>query len=446
MTDRLRITVSGIRGIVPDALDVGTASRFASAFTSYLEEGSLAICRDNRFSSHMLQMAVVSAIIAGGLECTDFGQIPVSFLQFHMRHNGYSGGIAVSAGHNPLPWNAVILLNEGGYYLESSEGSEVFNIYEAESFKKAAWDELGRIKREKFPLEHYFQGIAKVVDRDRIRRAELKVVADPCNGVVSSFLKPFAEFFNLKLVAINNIPEKPFPHPPEPNPENASQTEAVVKAVGADLGFLFNTDGSRISFVNEKGIALSEELTVPLCLLSLKGKIKKAVTTAATSSWIDWAAEQAGIGIIRTKVGQSAVSHAMEIAESEAGGEGSGSFAFAPFSPGYDALLSLSLVLDLLAKKETSLSDLTAPFPILFQQKIKIGVPSDKTHRVMDRLEKIFEKDNPDYTDGVRINRPGAWFIIRPSSTEFILRIMIEGKNPDLVADLEEEIRERVGL
>lgn len=448
MTDRLRITVSGIRGIVPDALDVGTASRFASAFTSYLEEGSLAICRDNRSSSHMLQMAVVSAIIAGGLECTDFGRIPVSFLQFHMsrQRNRFSGGIAVSAGHNPHPWNAVILLNESGYYLESSEGSELFNIYEAESFQKADWNQLGRLKREKFPLEHYLQGIAEVVDKERIRKAGFKVVADPCNGIVSPFLKPLAEFFNLKLIAINDNPEKPFPHPPEPNSENSSQTEAVVKAVEADLGFLFNTDGSRISFVDEKGTALSEELTVPLCLLSLKGRIQKAVTTAATSSWIDWAAQQAGIKILRTKVGQSSVTHAMEISESEAGGEGSGSFAYAPFSPGYDALLALALVLDLLAKQEKHLSQLTEPFPILFQKKIKIPVSADKTYRVMDRLEEVFAKDNPDYTDGVRIKRPGAWFIIRPSSTEFILRIMIEGKNPDIIEDMEEEILERVGL
>jgi len=139
MTDRLRITVSGIRGQVPESLDVDVASRFASAFASYLEEGRVAICRDYRFSSEMLSLAAASAVLAAGLDCINFGQIPVSFLQFHLARNGCSGGLAVSAGHNPLPWNALVLLGESGYYLEATEGPEVFNIYEAGNFQKAGW-------------------------------------------------------------------------------------------------------------------------------------------------------------------------------------------------------------------------------------------------------------------------------------------------------------------
>ncbi|NOR15747.1 MAG: hypothetical protein GQ544_08585, partial [Candidatus Aminicenantes bacterium] len=109
MEDRLRISISGVRGKVPLALDVEVVSKFASAFASYVEQGRIAICRDTRFSSQMLSMAAVSAILAAGLDCTNFGQIPISFLQFFLRSGSHSGGISVSAGHNPLPWNAAVL-------------------------------------------------------------------------------------------------------------------------------------------------------------------------------------------------------------------------------------------------------------------------------------------------------------------------------------------------
>ncbi len=444
MTDRLRISVSGVRGTVPEALDVDVASRFASAFASYLESGPIAVCRDTRISSEMLSMAVMASLMAAGLGALNFDQIPVPFLQFYLGRNGCTGGIAVSAGHNPLPWNALLLLSEAGYYLEATEGPEVFNIYEAGSFKKAAWQELGRVQPQAFPLESYLDTLAGLIDRPRLQKAGFKLVADPCNGVVSPFLAPYCAHFNLDLVAINDQSSQPFPHPPEPSPENASQTQAVVKASAADLGILTNSDGSRLSLVDERGTALSEELTLPLCLLALEGKVRRAVSTVATTSLVDWAAQRAGIRLLRTRVGQSAVTHTMAAEEAEVGGEGSGSLAYLPFSPGYDGMLALTLLLDWMAARERPLSELAALFPPRVRKKLRIAVPPAQTYRVMDRLEEMFARERLDITDGIRVERPGAWFIIRPSTTEFILRIMVEGEDEDTVDAISDEIEERI--
>jgi len=448
MTDRLRISVSGVRGKVPEALDVDTASRLASSFASYLEEGRVAVCRDSRASSKMLSLAVATSLMAAGLDCIDYDLIPVPFLQYALAKGKVpcAGGIAVSAGHNPLPWNALVLLSESGYYLEATEGPEVFNILEAGEFKKAGWETLGRSIQEKFDLENYLTSLGGLIDVPRLQGCRYKVVADPCNGVASPFLAPYCDFFGLELVAINQDTDKPFPHPPEPSPENASQTEAVVKASGAQLGFLMNSDGSRLSLVDEKGEALSEELTVPLCLLALKGKVNKAISTVATSSLVEWAASRSGMQLLRTRVGQSSVTHTMAAEGALVGGEGSGSLAFLPFSPGYDGLLALTLILDWMAESGRPLSELKAQLPALFRRKIRIEVPPDRIYRVMDRLEAVFQQDAPDITDGIRVERPDAWFIIRPSTTEFILRIMIEGRDPKPVDSIEDEIRERMEL
>ncbi len=446
MKDRVRINVSGIRGEVPGALNVELVSKFSSAFVSSLEKGRVAVCRDSRNTSHMLSMAVLSSVIAGGLDCVDFGLLPTPFLQFLMGKEKHSGGIAITGGHNPDSWNAVILLDTEGDYLDISEGSEVFNIYEAGDFTKAPWKKLGYIQTMIFPMDRYFEELSRFVDADRIRKRGLKVVADPCNGAMSSFLKDFGDFFGLDLIPINDNPDKPFPHPPEPSIEHASQVEAVVGSTDADLGFLLNSDGSRISLVSEKGIGLSEEMTFPLALLSLKGRIDQAITTTVTTSWADWAAQNIGVSLSRTKVGQSSVVHVMESVGAGIGGEGSGSVCLLDFSLGYDSMMTLALILDYLAREEKSLSDLTTLFPERHMHKIKVDVPSERTYRVMDRLEEIFSPENPDYTDGIRVERKGVWFNIRPSATEFVLRITIEGENKEAVESVEDELRNRMRI
>ncbi len=444
MNDRVRITVSGIRGEVPQALNVELVSKFTSAFASYFGKGRIAFCRDSRQTSPMLAMAIFSAITAAGLDVWDFNLLPTPFLQYLMARKKCAGGIAVTGGHNPLPWNAVLLLNEQGHYLETTEGSEVFNIYESRVFKKASWKTLGRVTPAAFPLNRYLSDLGDLLDLERIRSRGFKIVADPCSGAASPFLKNFADFMNITLIAINDQPSQAFPHAPEPNAANASQAEAVVRATDADLGFLLNSDGSRLSLVDETGRALSEEMTFPLCLLSLNGRIKKAVTTHSTSALSAWAAARAGVTLIKTKVGQSSVVNMMQAEEADAGGEGSGSFVLARFSHGYDALLSLALILDFLAGKKKTLSESVSQFPRFFRKKINIAVPAAKIYKIMDRMEEIYTKEKPDTTDGICITRKDVWFHIRPSMTEFALRVIIEGSKKSSVYKVEEEIRERM--
>ena len=446
MKDRLRINISGIRGEVPGALNVEVVSKFTSAFCSALEKGRIAICRDSRSTSHMFEMAALASAIAGGLDYEVFGVLPTPFLQFLMGREKYSGGIAITGGHNPDFWNAVILLDSEGDYLDVSEGAEVFNIYESGDFTKASWRGLGQVRTRTFPMEFYLEELSRVVDAGRIRGGKYKVVADPCNGASSAYLKEFGDFFNLDLVMINDHPDKPFPHPPEPSAENASQVEAVVASTGADIGFLLNSDGSRISFVSEKGVGFSEEMTFPLVLFSLKSRVKCAVTTTVTTSWADWAAQSTGVSLCRTKVGQSSVVHIMESEGAEVGGEGSGSLCLLSFSLGYDSLLTLALILDYMAREEKALSALTVPFPERHMKKVNIAVPPERTYRVMDRLEELYSRENPDYTDGIRVERKKAWFNIRPSATEYVLRITIEGENERDVESIEDELKTRVRI
>jgi phosphomannomutase len=136
----------------------------------------------------------------------------------------------------------------------------------------------------------------------------------------------------------------------------------------------------------------------------------------------------------------------MESVGAGIGGEGSGSVCLLDFSLGYDSLMTLALILDCLAREGKSLSGLTSLFPERRMLKIKVDVPPERTYRVMDRLEEIYSKENPDCTDGIRVERKGVWFNIRPSSTEFVLRITIEGEKQEAVELVEDELRARMRI
>lgn len=441
----LRISLSGIRGKVPEGLNVSVASEFASAFATYLGEGKIGVSTDGRWSGTMLSFAVAASISACGLDVYNLSVVPTPVLQFLIGEGVFNAGLSITGGHNPEDWNALLLLNERGAYLDSIEGNEVFNIYHSKEFSKAEWDGIGKIQEYKPDFGAYLEAMGKFVHSEEIRRSGFKIVVDPCRGSGAVLLKDFAEFFNLEILTINSEIGGKFPHAPEPNPENAQQAAAVMKAVSYDAGFLLNSDASRLSLITEKGEALSEEYTFPLVALSfLEKHPSPIITTVATSRMIEYVAERFRVPVMRTKVGQSSVVHTMEATGAEIGGEGSGSVRIKGFSRAYDAFLSMAAVLDLIARKEKTLSDLAAELPKYYIKKLKFAMPVEKIYSFVHQLKEIYASENPNLADGIRVERERGWFNIRPSTTEFILRVIVEGENPQTLEELVEEINERL--
>ncbi len=441
----LRISLSGIRGRVPEGLNVAVASDFASAFATYLEKGKVGTCVDGRWSGTMLSYAVAASISACGLDVYNLSVVPTPVLQFLIGKGVFDAGISITGGHNSEDWNALLLLNEKGAYLDSIEGNEVFNIYHSKEFSKAEWDEIGKIREYNPDFEAYLESMEQFVDAEEIRSAGFKIVVDPCQGAGAILLDNFADFFNLKILTINSEVGGRFPHDPEPNPENARQAAAVVRAVSYDAGFLLNSDASRLSLITEKGEALSEEYTFPLVALSfLERQPSPIVTTVATSKMIEHVAERFGVPVMRTRVGQSSVVHTVEATGAEIGGEGSGSVCIKGFSMAYDALLSMAFILDLMAKKGRTLSELTSQLPKFHMKKLKFSMPVERIYSLVHQLKEIYASERPNLADGIRVERQRGWFNIRPSTTEFVLRVILEGETPQVLEELEEEISERM--
>ncbi len=436
----LKIGLSGVRGIVGESLTPRTVMDFAAAFGAFAEGRPIVLGRDTRIHGPMLRSACVSVLLSAGCDVVDLGVCPTPILQHAVRELRAGGGISITAGHNDIRWNALAFLSPEGTYLNPFQGAEVLDIYHVGRFRNADTDGLGTLSTTNEPIESYFGALARFLDVEAIRRARFKVVIDACAGAGAPFLAAFAARLGFDLIPINDEPNGFFPHDPEPRPRNAQQAVSVLKVIGADAGFLLNSDVSRVSLVSETGESLSEEFTFPLVASAvLARRPGPIVTSFSTSRMIEDVAGR-HCPLLRTKVGQSHIIHAALQEEAVLAGEGSGGVAAMGFQPAFDGFVTMGLVLESLATSGKRLSALVGALPRYHIVKEKIACPPARIHGVVAEVKALFGTKAIDTGDGVRIEDRTGWAQVRASSTEPMVRVIAEDRDRDKARARADEI------
>src|SRR5256886_7121904 len=125
----LKISISGVRGVIGESLTPALLTRFAQAFGTYVGSGTIVIGRDPRTSGEMVKQAVIAGLLSSGCRVIDIGMCPVPTIQLLVRHHRAHGGIAITASHNPAEWNALKFVGPGGLFLDSGQARELLDIY-----------------------------------------------------------------------------------------------------------------------------------------------------------------------------------------------------------------------------------------------------------------------------------------------------------------------------
>lgn len=426
----LKIGISGVRGIVGETMTPELVMNFASAFGTFISSQKVLLGRDTRISGPMLHSATVSSLLSTGCDVLDLGICPTPILQFMVKPLKAKGAISITAGHNDSEWNALTFINQEGTYLNVYQGEELLDIYHLERFIKASVDKLGKVEQKQDYLNTYFKALSQFLDAESIQKANLKVVIDPCNGGGAGIVDSFCHHLHCELIPVNNEPTGFFPHDPEPRPRNASEVASITKISKADVGFLLNSDVSRVSVVTEKGETLSEEYTLPLVAeYYLQKKPGAVITNHSTSRMIDDAAACLGCSVIKTKVGQS---HSIQTMIDEDGimaGEGSGGVAIREFQPAFDGFLTMGMILEMMVTKKKHLSEIVDRLPEYHIVKEKIYCPPIKAHSIIAEVKKLYSNRRIDESDGIKIKDEEGWIHIRASATEPMIRIIAESKS-----------------
>lgn len=441
---KLLFSVAGARGIVGESLDEDVVERLALAFGTIMPPGPIVIGRDTRPSGVALSRAAVHAIRATGHDCIDIGITATPTVEMAVEKLGASGGLIVTASHNPIEWNALKFLNKQGIFIDQKTSEDLYNVFTSGKFKLAGGQSLGKEQGFTQASQDHIDAILSLdeIDVEKIRGCNFTVVLDCINGAGSVIAPQLLQTLGVEVVEIDCKTDGDFHRNPEPRPENLATLAGRVVREGATIGFALDPDADRLAIVDEKGNAVSEEYTLALAidhvLASRKGPV---VVNLSTSSVIDSVARKHGVEVSRTPVGEAHVVAAMLTSDAVIGGEGNGGVIYPALHPGRDGMLAMALILQLLADQKVTPSEQIEGFPPFIIVKEKAPKRGDFSQEKISQLIQRFKPDKIDTRDGVKAVFPNGWIHLRVSNTEGVVRIIAEAASRNEVDRLVETAR-----
>ncbi len=443
----LKIGITGVRGIVGETFTPELAVDFAEAYGTYLDRGRILVCRDTRPSGPMIRSAVLAGLLGAGCDVVDLGICPTPSMQLAVKWLQADGGIAITAGHNPGQWNALKFVRADGLYLNSTQGEELLDIFHQGEFARATWDTIKQVVQTADPIEEHIKVLEESFAADAIKAKKLTVAVDCCNGACSFLSPKWLARLGCEVLAVNDDPNAPFPHTPEPKLETMAQLCAVVKAGHAAIGFAHDADGERLGIVTDRGEPLSEEMTLAIAAdIRLRKKKGVVVTNVSTSGAVDIIAARHGGTVVRTPVGQAYISEGLIENSGVLGGEGSGGITVPEVHLTHDSAAAIGLILEYLAQSGERISDLVDGLPRLTTLKHNVAVEPHRLYSLMQEFRAAVEQEGVevDLADGIKVALPQGWVHVRASNTESMIRIIVEGEEKAAARELLDWARDRI--
>jgi phosphomannomutase len=447
----LMVSVSGVRGRVGEALTPEIIAKFAAGFGAWALERSggkarIVVGRDSRVSGPMFQPVVHAALQSVGCDVIDVGMVPTPTVQLAVEHHHAAGGLAITASHNPIEWNALKFIGPSGLFLDGAEGIEMRKVVDG-NIPRATWDKLGTVTQDKDAARRHIDRILALpfIDADGIRKREFRVALDCVRGAGGTFMPILLELLGCRLATINMEPDGRFPRSPEPVAENLGELQKLVQDSHCDIGMAVDPDVDRLALVSEEGVAIGEDFTLALAAKEvLRHRKGVVVTNLSTSRIVDDIAAEAGSRVIRAPVGEVNVATRMRSEKSPIGGEGNGGVILSELHLGRDAPVGAALMLQLLLEEGKPLSKIVAAYPRYIIVKDKLARPNAPLDAVYDALKRAFSDAEVDTQDGLRLTWPDRWVHVRPSGTEPIVRVIAEAPTAEAAEKLVRDCRQPV--
>ncbi|HEX7175989.1 MAG TPA: phosphoglucosamine mutase [Pyrinomonadaceae bacterium] len=441
----LKISISGVRGVVGESLTPTLLARFAQAFGTYAGPGAVVIGRDTRTSGEMVRQAVVAGLLSSGCRVVDLGVCPVPTVQLLVRERRARGGIAITASHNPAEWNALKFVNSSGLFLTAAQARQLLDIYHQGEYRKVSGAEMRDVETSAGAIDLHVKAILDALGPLPEGARRLRVVVDSCNGAGSVVAPRLLEALGVDVVAINVTPDGLFPRGAEPVPENLGALRRAVVESGADIGFAQDMDADRLAVVSEQGEAVGEENTLVLATQYVLGHERgPVVANLSTTHALEVLAARFDCPVYRSRIGEAHVAEEMERRGAVVGGEGNGGVIYPRINFARDSLVGMALILHLLAETGRTVSEILADLPRTVMLKEKFECRSDRVRAALKRIREEYAHRPQDLRDGVKVTTTDGWFLVRGSNTEPIIRIVAEADTEDGARRMIEEVGGRV--
>src|SRR3989440_4403422 len=466
MTDTLMVGVSGVRGIVGKDLTDEVVTRYARAFGLWAGERAplVVVGRDARASGPAFEQAVIAGLGSVGCDVVKVGLVPTPRTRLAVDHTAAGGGIAITASHNPIEWNALKFIGPDGIFLDGADGARVQQMAVEMTVKGRGKGkgEAQEIQADPLAVERHLDAVLKLeaIDVERIRNRKFAVALDAVRGAGGPPMRALLERFGCTVTGINLETDGQFPRAPEPVPENLGELSALVRRSGVDLGIAVDPDVDRLAIVDENGTPIGEDYTLAFAVRAVLGQSDSrtvglerrgrsdrptvrpsvVVCNLSTSLVVEDAARALGAEIVRTPVGEVHLARAILRLSAVIGGEGNGGVIYPALHAGRDAPVAAALVLELLARTGKRVSEVVAAAARYTIVKAK-AARGPALEPVYAALRRRFADAQADVQDGLRLAWRDRWLHVRPSNTEPIIRLIAEAPSGAIARELVDEGR-----
>lgn len=428
----------GIRGVAntPEldsvlALKTGQAAAYIlSKHTSH--KPKILIGKDTRISGDMLEAALIAGICSVGADVISLGVVPTPAVAYLTRLYKADAGIVISASHNPMEYNGIKIFNSEGYKLNDAIENEIESciLGETQIAQLPVGDSVGRYIYAVTAVQDYIKFAISTIDTDL---AGLKICVDCANGAASVTAKETFEALGAEVKIINNTPNG-ININANCGSTHMEQLAQFTKSQKANIGIAFDGDADRMLAVDENGNLVDGDQIMAICAKELvkERKLKKntLVATVMSNLGLFIAGKELGINIPQTKVGDRYVLERMLEEGYSLGGEQSGHIIFLDFNTTGDGLISALQLLSIVKKTGKKLSDLASVVNILPQVLCNARVKNEYKQSYMENaaIRDAIKELEDEFNGAGRV-------LIRPSGTEPLVRVMIEGQDKEYISN-----------
>ena len=449
-------SISGIRGTIGgaagDNLTPLDAVKFAAGYGAWLKERhnqcTVVIGRDARPSGQMIENLVISTLQGLGIDVINTGLSTTPTVEMLVPRFKASGGIILTASHNPKEWNALKLLNEEGEFVSGDDGAAILRLAEDADLAFAEVDDLGQVSNCNDGMEWHIEQVLALpsVDAAAVRAGGFHVAIDAVHSSGSVAIPLLLDALGVSYENLYPEPTGQFPHNPEPLEKHLGAIIDTVKSGSFSMGIVVDPDVDRLAFIDEKGAMFGEEYTLVLVadyLLSLQ--TGAVVSNMSSSKALRDLAESKGGSYTASAVGEVNVVNQMKRTNAVLGGEGNGGIILPELHYGRDALVGIALALTHLAKSGKTMSELRAGYPEYYMAKQKVElVPGLDVDGILATIAERHSGEEVSTVDGVKITWSDRWVHLRKSNTEPIVRIYTEAPSVNEATELGQKFIESI--
>jgi phosphomannomutase len=428
-----------VRGVYPSEFTDEIAYCIGRCFVPLLGAKRIVVGRDMRPSGEKLFESFARGATEAGADVTYIGMVSTDALYFAVGHYGFDGGVMITASHNPAQYNGMKFTRAQAEAISLDTGlGQIRDTIVSGNLPPAAATP-GRMN-EQFVLDDFAEHCLSFVDRTKIK--PFKIAIDAGNGMAGETVPHVFKHLACEVVPLYFELDGTFPnHPASPiEPENMIDLQAAVRKHGCDVGVAFDGDADRMFIVDEKGDLIDGSTVTALVALNTLKKEpgSKILYNLICSRSVPELVKKAGGIPIRSKVGHSIIKKMMREEDIVFGGEHSGHFYFKKNWYADSGMIALMQCLEVFSEAGKPVSEVIAPIDTRFRSG-EINTEVSDAQAKLQELQDHYKDAQIDHLDGVTISYPNWWLNVRPSNTEPLLRLNVEGDTKALMEQHRDE-------